>query len=599
VFVPLVVGFLVRGGPLPVRVPAFVAVAFIVVVGAGGYVILRPGRVAELRWAGRMPAQAAAVLTTPARRVDPAAPRPPATRRQVVVALSRVEARELASSAWFGVGVGFCLIVFLMFGVFFVDDIERGWADLVSLLPLVVHPLVGMTVLATHRAATRSRRDDTEELFGTCPAAETVRTAAHLRAMWVPFVVNAVFVGSFVTALAIRNPRIYGPIGTDELASVVTTFVLCAGGVVLGVALGRWWQWSLGPVVVVIAIGVLAEQLNKIGRPAWSNVKELATAPIAAGDSVLFSDRRLWWHVAWLASLVALVAIAAVLRHRRDRTMLAGAAMVAAAAVIAGVVVTRPLSDPASARIADLINRPSAHQRCAPAGGAVTVCAYRPYADFGRLVADRLASMAPALPAQVGPIRLRQSFDGKTSNLPSEVRSRVRSASPLAAGEVRLSFSSHPLSLLGNRELVAFAALGLPTEPDAENQPYVAAGQARGVVALWLASQGLRAGEVRTLTRGRTSRNGNTGESQPDAFDRGYAWPAQCHLRDAPVVWSAQDLVAARAVIALPDDVVRTVVHGSWDRWRDPAAGTDELLAALGVPTVGPFDHVETRPDSC
>ena len=63
-----------------------------------------------------------------------------------------------------------------------------------------------------------------------------------------------------------------------------------------------------------------------------------------------------------------------------------------------------------------------------------------------------------------------------------------------------------------------------------------------------------------------------------------------------PVVWSAQDLAAARAVVALPAGQVAGVVTAGWARWSDARTGTDELMAALGLPAVGPFDEVVARP---
>jgi hypothetical protein len=61
-------------------------------------------------------------------------------------------------------------------------------------------------------------------------------------------------------------------------------------------------------------------------------------------------------------------------------------------------------------------------------------------------------------------------------------------------------------------------------------------------------------------------------------------------------VWSAQDLAAARAVLALPATQVAGVVTAGWARWSDARTGTDELLAALGLSGVGPFDEVVARP---
>jgi len=84
-----------------------------------------------------------------------------------------------------------------------------------------------------------------------------------------------------------------------------------------------------------------------------------------------------------------------------------------------------------------------------------------------------------------------------------------------------------------------------------------------------------------------------------DAFERG-SLQSSDPCSAPPVVWSAQDLSAARAVVALPATQVAGVVADGWARWSDPRTGTDELLTALGLPAVGPFDDVVARPgESC
>jgi hypothetical protein len=156
------------------------------------------------------------------------------------------------------------------------------------------------------------------------------------------------------------------------------------------------------------------------------------------------------------------------------------------------------------------------------------------------------------------------------------------------AGEVALGFSADSAQGRdGARFDLAFVSLGLPQEPDEELVPTVIAGQARGVVALWLATRGADAGAVRSATN-----SDHAGSA--DAFERGSLEFGACSL--PPVVWSAQDLAAARAVVALPATQVAGVVTAGWARWSDPRTGTDELLTALGLPAVGPFDEIVARP---
>jgi hypothetical protein len=377
----------------------------------------------------------------------------------------------------------------------------------------------------------------------------------------------------------------------------LSAVILGAGGIALGVALAQWWRWGLGGIVAVVAVGFASGRLGSIGEPHWSSVRELATWTPASPYSGIFTSRPVWWHAGWLLALVGMVAAIAIATHRRDRGVLVAGVACAVAAATCGIVATRPLSAAAAERIAGLVAHPTDHDTCIAARDdrRVLVCVYEQYPDFGRRVADDVRPIAEALPAATPIIRFQQVFDGKVSSLPVEVARLLPNGAARAAPA--LGFSHDPGSLAGNRFLVAAAAVGLPSTKPADKRPYVAAGQARGVVALWLATRGLSDRAALRLTRGRTDANGSPGTGPPDAFDRGYAWPDDCG-GGAPVVWSAQDLTAAHMLLALPDRDVLRVVHGDWVRWTSSSTSTDDLLAALGRPAVGPFDRFETRVDA-
>jgi hypothetical protein len=214
---------------------------------------------------------------------------------------------------------------------------------------------------------------------------------------------------------------------------------------------------------------------------------------------------------------------------------------------------------------------------------------YRFHHEILRRVTDEVGPIAAALPAGMARLTLRQVFDGDLGDLPPEVRRRLTAADlERPAGEVALGFGDDGVDVLERPAFdLAFASLGLPAEPDEALLPTVIAGQARAVVALWLATRGADAAAVRSATT-------SDYPGSADAFERGSLQTGMCSV--PPVVWSAQDLAAARAVVALPATQVGRVVTGGWSRWSDPRTGTDELLAALGLPPVGPFDEVVARP---
>ena len=206
------------------------------------------------------------------------------------------------------------------------------------------------------------------------------------------------------------------------------------------------------------------------------------------------------------------------------------------------------------------------------------MCVFPTYRAVLDPVIERVAPVAAVLPAEVAPLTLRQVFEDGLADLPPEVRRRLTPADLVRpAGEVPLGFDEDVVELAGSD--LALAVVGLPVEAGEDLLPLVVAGEARGVVGLWLATRGLdaeaAAGTIADAERG-------SGELEP------------CEV--PAVVWSAQDLAGTRAVLALPEADVAAVVGDGWERWVDPGTGTDELLAALGLDEVGPFDEVVARP---
>ena len=584
-----VVGLVVMGAGGGLIVAPFVALATVGAVALAG----RPRRTrAERPWSAAPGTRFADAgpSTAPATAAPPGAP---ATSRQVARALGRVEARELASSPWFGIGLGFLGVVLLALVVLFPDDNGGSWAESAGLVPFLVHPLVGMVVLASHRAVTRARRDDTAELFDTCPAGTTTRAVGVLLTAWVPVAAAAGFVVILGAGLAVRSPYLHGPLGAGAAVSMLAAVVLSLGGVALGVALGRWVGFALAPVAVVVAIGFASARLVTQGDPGWSPLRLLSTSPLLSETSDLLPDPPAWSNLGWLIGLTLAVVLVALARDRRNGPVAVGGVIAGVLILASGVAATRPVPAARAARIADLVARPAAHQSCATAGGGVEVCVYSASEVRDRVVTE-VGPVAAALPASAPRITLRQGYDNLVGAPPGVVARLPGGIPARGEGEVRLGFDFSPAERLTPRMQVAFAALGLPAEPDEGDRPAVVAGQARGVVALWLATRGLDPGASRRLTTARGRVNDEAGA--PDSFDRGYVdWPDICGT--SPVVWSAQDLAAARALVAAPEAAVKAVVHGGWDQWRRPGTGTDELLADLGLAAVGPFDTVETRPE--
>ncbi|HUP86421.1 MAG TPA: hypothetical protein VM143_12205 [Acidimicrobiales bacterium] len=523
--------------------------------------------------------------TTTTPTAAPTSTRDPAPSGWAVArALGRVECRQLVQSPWFGVGVGFCVLLLVLFGFVFSSDNGDTWDGYFQLAPWLAHPLVGMTVLASYRAATRARRDGAQELLDTCPADPTARTGGLLLSAVVPVVVLTALLLLLTAATFFRSPNLYGPVNSDNAADVLGAVALGLGGVALGTALGHWVRFGLAPVAALVVVQMLTVRINSIGDPGWNPFAPLSTAPALSDYAPIFTDRPAWTHALWILALSAVVGVIAVTRHRRDRIVLVAGALAVLVASTAAVSATRPPRR--AAQIADLVVNPTAHSSCAQAA-RVRVCAYAPYTELRDRFVERIGPVDRALPAGLPSLTLRQRFNGEINDLPPKVRRLAARAHPLGEGEMRLPFGASDHDLDDTALRIALASVGLPAENRPDKVPRVIAGQARGVIALWLTTRGLDSKRATNLA---TSRD----PGSPDAFDRGSPDKDPCN--SPSVTWSAQDLAAARTLIALPETKVERVVGGDWAKWIDPATKTDDLMAALGLPSVGPIDDVQPRP---
>lgn len=549
----------------------------------------------ELRWMGR-----ATVATVPTvaivsdRSSHPATVVPPAgaTRRQVVAALARFESRQWLSSPWFGAGVGFCLLLVFLFGWAWAADYDGAWREWFILMPVMAHPMVGMAVVGAHQAVTRSRRDGAEEMFASCPADESIRTAGQLGASWVPIAVVAGFAVGASALLAVRNPRIYGPIDGRAVADVLAALVLTLGGSALGVALARWAPWRLAPIVAVTALVPLITSLGNIGEPHWSNARQLSSWPRYPDHELLFTDPTEWWHLLWLGALAALMLWIAFVHANRSRPMVVAGVTVTLIAAGVGIAATRPLSASAASRLASMVAEPAEHQTCRSTPH-VEVCVYEGYADYIDPVLANVAPVAAAVAGSPDSVTFRQTFDGDLDVLGPEVATALGSRTIPVGGFLPLGYLNPEEAMNVARLTMALDAVGLPTGVRPSGVPTVIAGEARGVVALWLAARGLDPDDAYALASHHFDPDDHSGSPAPTALDLGMAWPDPCSGGlSPPVAWAAQDLAASRELLELPADEVHTLLTENWERFTDRATSTDELLTAAGLDPVGPPDRI-------
>lgn len=538
----------------------------------GLWYLRTPKKMPDGSWTATVP------LTSPS-RVEASSP------KAVARALGRVESKFLLHSPSFALGLAFSAMVVLVFGIMFGVDNGQPWDQHIQLAPWFAHPLVGMTVLAAYGAVTRSRRDHTDEMFDACPTSDSTRTVGFLLSSATPIAALVIVLGLVYAVGGWTGPMLFGPISLDNVGDLVGAVALGAGGVALGVALGRWVRFPLAPLVMLALITVATTKINGLGDPDWNRWSPLATAPAVPDAPPLFIDRAMWWHLGWIVSLTVLVAVLAVARHRRDLVVL----VVGSAAVLTGSLTAWGSGGaPAdAAMLASRVTDPAAHQSCIRIATRAQVCVYREYSEVAERLAAELAPVAQGLPPEVPLLTMRQ-HPGDVADLQPAVRRLIGDRAPqVNASGIAVEFGLSQSVLQDARLNLAAAAVGIPPRFDARQMPKVVAGQARGVVALWLSAHGLAPARAQA-----SASSGQAGSA--DSFERGQPGDDPC--RNPALAWSGQDLQAARALLALPQGTVQKVVFAGWARWTDANTGTDELMSALQLTTVGPFDKVVTRP---
>ncbi len=222
----------------------------------------------------------------------------------VVWALARVEARKMLRHPAFLIGLG---LWFVVTG----GSPGSGYSLSILFLGLGLALMVG-TLFAANLGALRSRRDGTDELFGSAPAPLGARTAAQLLGVVIGPVSVSIVWASVVAIL--HGAEIGGlPEDLEFLMLVQTPFVIAAIGA-LGVMIARWIPNVIGGVVV-LALHTFTPLIWVIPWVVWHD------------DVALHL-----WHLAYLVSVTVAYSSAAFLRDRvRPVPVVIGAAGLAGA----------------------------------------------------------------------------------------------------------------------------------------------------------------------------------------------------------------------------------------------------------------------------
>lgn len=544
-----------------------------------------------------------------------------------VWALARKEGRRLVRHPIFVVGVllsvaAFEFATWLEAPVLHRDDVMTGG----SLLALA-----GATFLATNLGALRTRRLGTEELFGSTPTDPPTRTLGHLLSVaW------AAAAALLVALVEIATLLPFDPVGVPSILELLMGPLIVALFGVLGVGVARWLpSVALAPVALVALGGIQLYLLTQLpgGNDQQSQSRWLAPwVPLSAGglggepppELVI---RPTGWHLLYLAGLALILGAIALARHelrgRRAAALAAGLAVV----ILAGAIQTRPPDPTRREEFLEMTLRPEPFQVC-ETRGSVRYCAYPAYVGWIDRWEPPIASVLRRVPAKARPqVEVEQTFSNTwSSHLPEGSGRRLEKehARALELGSAVLT----PGTRWGRNQaegqhefgvalVVAAWSVGLPRtladiaptrkdirkileqvnpseREEVRNRLLTEGpgncsmqGQARAVVALWLAGQATPGAEA-TL-RAVVAREGTDFVE----FDGGVYWAG-------PQLWAMGDFAysvssgvvtpwprdAAHYAVQLldrpPSDVAGTVAS-SWDTLVDPRTPTDDVVRLLGL----------------
>ena len=521
----------------------------------------------------------------------PGTTKAPAT--SVARSLGRVEARMLLRSPVVLVGGLFAILP----GIgFWNPKIVFDLRITATSIAFMFLPLAAAVLIASDLAALRSRRHGAEQLFASLPAAEPARTGGHLLAV----TAAALAAAGLVVFLVAGEAMLAVTIGTPDPAERAVGPLLVAGAGVLGVMLARWAPTPAAAPVACVAIALFQGSTTDTAllTGGWRTLA-FWTYP---GDLPfeLLPDRRPGWHALYLAGLVAMAAVGALLAHGLRRPLVVAGALAVSVVVAAAWIQTRPPSAAGWAAANALLEQPADHQVCENRGGT-TYCAYPAYRSlvgpWDRAVGGvRRAVPTGRWPADLAVTQRATSADRRW--VADDVLARVLPALPARNAPLPDDGHLHPAMAWGTERTddlalalaAASRAVGLPLVPDPAGASCDASGQGRAVVALWLAGQATgRAGDaLRTLA---------SDQGVANAGPTRYLVVLQ-HDTAPGVAWGGAEVEHALELLRRPAGEVGNVLAGDWEGLAGAGTPTAEIASRLGLAPVadgrpGPDVHEE------
>jgi hypothetical protein len=234
--------------------------------------------------------------------------------------LGTFEARKLLRSGWLAAGVGTCVLAVVTV------ERESAMGSVSEQLVFLAHPLVGMVIVWSHRAATRAERDGASELYDSCAVSARSRSIGVLWSAWVPVAVLSVFFVIYITVAVGPGESTVSDVAGATVANLAAGLVLGVGGIALGVVLARLTASVIAPIVAIVAVGFVSVRLGDASAGAFE-ARMLASTfgPVGEGDvSVHFTAPQATAHLAVMLLLtgVTLAITVSVRSHRRSNARL-------------------------------------------------------------------------------------------------------------------------------------------------------------------------------------------------------------------------------------------------------------------------------------
>jgi hypothetical protein len=504
-------------------------------------------------------------------------------------------------------------------------------------------PLAGVVLLVGHLAASRAQRHQTVEIESTAPAIERARTLGRL----VGTIGSAASVAISLVAVYMVYLFLRGGTGSPDLAELLVGPVVVGLAAAAGVAAGTWFPNRFSGL---LALGVLAGDQIALQDAAGANHWYAWWHTVLWYDGFDLWIRPGWGHVAYLTGAAAVTAAVAALRDGSPAPPIAVAVLGMVLLVAGGAVQSQPPTDAEVDGVWDRVAAPEAHWLTIEHAGTTyhVQPSYQRWIDWwDEAIAATVAPISPPdRPALVVeqrphafPSQLLDEFRGESDPAWLELMERANDLYfgswladpwPIQVGESLSPRAGSPLAIP-----VAIRAVGLPlipvelegplyTEEEIASFNYVptdptrglprpvlgdhwtyevacnAEGQAREVVAAWLAAQASPelAGRYHGIRqRGLASPN----DYGPGGFtEYGIDEPAVPAVQWDWIGWiqyaslgggsvpasvlgspTATDLAAQ--LLARPYDEVATAVRQHWDAWTDPATSVQTIVDAFDL----------------